>query len=810
MKKRFSVIIALIMVLAIAVPVLASCVNEKDVKSIEVVEPTTTFKVGETIDYDNLKIKVTYEDNSTETKTVKALKATYTKADLSKVGNTSYTVTFKGKTATVNIVVEENQQGDIKDFQAQTFVEPSFYTNYRTKSQIGSEEETRADFRIKGEVYEVGNANKFIFRPTATGLDLEEHNIQTVTNVKTTAKVYSKDTKGGTYAEITGDDLSQFVTIDDNTYKFSEEAAGKFVKLEISIDSEEYDVSTLEESLRTITVECVIVDGGYNVYNQLGLSVMNDMQKQAWADLWGAAATWDNTSKTYVLSPKSGETPVQLEADSEPLYTYVGNIKWVVIHSGFELDANQMPSSYFWSETDEDYNTAMSSISGLEDMQAKLKGSLKDGTNNSTTYRVLDLIPGTATVAETGISVNMQKGLFSTSKVSVSGNYNSVIVSAEYKAGERNLITVVDHGGNSDSLPPAPVPHWAVFQIHMPISVEGIEKSYDIKNLSMKGNCAKDDIDADTKAKGVPAGMMMANCYANNMTFGNIISETFFTNVVVDGFGATVQTPEGSIEAPTGVDILNSKFYDSYSNMCYMWRSNVNIENSELIGAGGPLFILADGQSHFVDDAVQHTDDEGANLTVDTDSVLESYATGNESWYATYNAGPIINQFKGTLDPMLRNFNKTIIKTENKLDYINLIAAIVPSTDLIFKGHSNNRLLDVCGTFMTKDGETVIDQFNMHNNYLVALRANANNNAKNFPIILQTGENFMFTDGRELYTLGTNGAQKFDPATDGVKWASDTHTKLAIYLSAGSLPVGTSVSPYFGVIVQLDQLQKAN
>ncbi len=98
---------------------------------------------------------------------------------------------------------------------------------------------------------------------------------------------------------------------------------------------------------------------------------------------------------------------------------------------------------------------------------------------------------------------------------------------------------------------------------------------------------------------------------------------------------------------------------------------------------------------------------------------------------------------------MLRNFNKTIIKTENKLDYINLIAAIVPSTDLIFKGHSNNRLLDVCGTFMTKDGETVIDQFNMHNNYLVALRANANNNAKKFP------DNF--TNGRKLYVYRRTG-----------------------------------------------------
>ena len=46
MKKRFSVIIALIMVLAIAVPVLASCVNEKDVKSIEVVERSEERRVG--------------------------------------------------------------------------------------------------------------------------------------------------------------------------------------------------------------------------------------------------------------------------------------------------------------------------------------------------------------------------------------------------------------------------------------------------------------------------------------------------------------------------------------------------------------------------------------------------------------------------------------------------------------------------------------------------------------------------------------------------------------------------------------------
>ena len=116
----------------------------------------------------------------------------------------------------------------------------------------------------------MGNVNKFIFRPSATGLDLDEHKTITVTNVKTTAKVYSKNTKDGAYTELTGEDLANFVAIDDNTYKFSQGAAGKYVKLEIAIDAEEYDLSLLEEDNSVITVEMLVVDGGYNVYDQLG------------------------------------------------------------------------------------------------------------------------------------------------------------------------------------------------------------------------------------------------------------------------------------------------------------------------------------------------------------------------------------------------------------------------------------------------------------------------------------------------------------------------------------------------------------
>ena len=73
MKKRFSVLIALIMVLAIALPVMAACETEKVVQSLAFDNPQKNYKVGDTIDYDSWKVIITYTDGTTETKTVKAL-----------------------------------------------------------------------------------------------------------------------------------------------------------------------------------------------------------------------------------------------------------------------------------------------------------------------------------------------------------------------------------------------------------------------------------------------------------------------------------------------------------------------------------------------------------------------------------------------------------------------------------------------------------------------------------------------------------------------------------------------------------------
>lgn len=734
---------------------------------------------------------------------------------------------------------ESNLSGVVLSFSA-----PDSYLNYRQRSTTTGD--SLGYYKLTGEQaapYEVGTVNKFIFRPsvrlrTAQG---------TVTdyNPTTTAKVYVSDTKGGNYSL-----LNNNYTASNNTYKFDESLAGKYIKLEISLSGSNY---TIPSSIQNkVVAEFVLVKGGYNVYDQRGLSVMNDLQKIVWAPLWGVGTTIvkDTTLSSreskyqYKVEFTDVQNAVQLAADDLPLYKYVGNVDTVILHNDLDLDPTQMPQDFFWQAGDERYYSAYQSLAGWSHQQELLVGSLKDGDNSgsgdlSNYMPMYDRSPDDQwAVIDLGFTVNMQKGFYSTAKVSVFGNYFSLTHILE--RGGRRLQNYVDW--DNDTKVGDPVPHWSVFQLMTnknkdadPNTRGNADNPFTIKNIAMKGSTPQRDYyDQGKTIYFAPAGIMLANTYSS-IKFDNVNANNFFVNITGDNYGE-------SEDFKTSYQLSNSKLYDAYSNMIYTWRGHIDVKNSELVGSGGPLFILCDGLNTDNNtngaDIMNGTDDGGPTLTVDQASRLEAYATGAESWYDANSATALVTMMRGQVETLFNGVGKTLrwVKDGDRMrpykdddsdknQYVNVIAALICSPGNLISG-LNNEKIDVRST--AEIGQS--NEYKLHNSYVKTVRQLTQKNGTNFLLLAQMGSLWLATDQQGLInpdgiqqyygTVQSQGKEAARTASWGTtqamqasagQWmqasAATYSNKVCIYLSAGSLS-GSANAPYFGVILDIGDYSK--
>ncbi|MBR5251081.1 MAG: hypothetical protein IKV38_03585, partial [Clostridia bacterium] len=622
-------------------------------------------------------------------------------------------------------------------------------------------------------IYEVGNLNKFIFVPTIEGIETTNPVPTTINqSPKTATKVYIKGDNGVYGNALTESELADYVSIEDNTYQFTKDAAGKIFKLEISLDKEAYIIhSTLSNT--TISIEFLVVDNGYNAYNQDGLAIMTDAFK---------AEIWEEILK------KNTDNPLQLEADDKPLYQYIGQVDVLILHGSIVLDANKLPSAYFWQESDTAYLTAKGNISPLFENKVSLIGSLKDGTGEGGAFDTANYLDTTITVA----NKNMQKALYTTTCCSLSGNYFDIKVpiAEQNNNTERRFNTVVWFEAKTD--PNFPLSHWSLFKAVKSLADlrNDVDCNLYFKNCSMTGNQGKSE-------SNTPAGMLMINSAVDELVFNNVIGSSFFANLTQDNYLLV----EGKTFSKCLNKIIKSKFFDSYSNMITTWRGSFIIEESVLQNAGGPLFIMMDGLR--IDGETD--DSKGPNITVDSKSKLESYATGTENWFVQNNAQALIMGMQA-MDPLFNNyFGKTILTSKSNKAYVNIIAAIIPDpASNLFNPEIDG--IELCGYYSQyqEDPTNVVATYAMHNPVLQVV--------KQMPVktyVFQSGNNFAIL-GQEVLLNTNNVELGQDFAENGAnstiaQWKSTATNTLGIYMTAD--PTSTKL-PYFGVVLGFNDMAK--
>lgn len=258
--------------------------------------------------------------------------------------------------------------------------------------------------------------------------------------------------------------------------------------------------------------------------------------------------------------------------------------------------------------------------------------------------------------------------------------------------------------------------------------------TFDFCNVNLVGNANRtEDI---TKA----GGLILSKAKDGVANYTNIIATAWLTTYFA----------EGNYNDHTGVDdglisnITKCKTYDNFSSIIYAWGENtVTIEDCELKRCGGPLAILCH---------VEPNEDKGLVpvYNVDSDTVLESYVTGQEAWFNIMGASALATVLKGfdaSINAASQEFlqNKTFIKT-------------------VTENSSTKEVLNVLAVVMHCDGPmaTSTKQIKGEFNYgEVGLNMNSNEDYNNYIAnycggvapILQSGGKTLFSDGTNMYKV---------------------------------------------------------
>lgn len=735
----------------------------------------TKFVKDSTVTYTG-KLVITYVDNTSKTVDITAAMFGDSPISTANLGQKEYAVKyFDAETSVIVKVVPA--EADKVTFT--TWKMPSFIDNYTTKSGNINNDPLNGestDFRMTAK-YEVGNANKFLLAPEAlnSGSDVEG---QIWTNAK--FEVKGEDNN---YTELTGDALKEFVTIENNAYLFSNTAAGKTVKITVTVDTDYHNVN---ENIAPLTLEFVVVENGYNVYKQEGLAVMTDLiRPEIWAGILGCAV---DANGEYVYLPDASKA-LRLEADAEPLFKYVGKVDWVVLHGDITIDPDKLPDAYFWSEGDEGYQTAYNTLTGAAyeaERKAMLNGSLKDwaapsGDNN-----------GNYMICKYNADDNNNKGLYSTNRANVSGNFSAITLSKVRSEGGRLLESVVYRHTHEASRKDEVGPQWHLFKMFVEKTPCGIvgedgyqhaamdycnspDKTFTLKNISLKGttglagtSAAKED---GTGKGNISGGCAMLNtaCATTNLT--NVLAEGFNINFSADNyFGRSIYA-----------NIDSCRIVDSFSAAVFTWRGVIDVKNSYMKNFGGPAFIISDGDRRSSYDNLDTT--LSPTVTLDQNSYAESYARGTEPWYAALDSS--VTMLFGQLQVISNGFanNEYIRKSFFHDGRANVIAIMIPETGSVFEDQPT-------------DGSSpiVITGKYTHNKQNMTVTASMTD-----PTFRQNVARGLIINSGSCYAY-INAEGGLD--ADWTQWANPANLSdtITVWLNVKAL-MGMGNSPYIGIVI---------
>lgn len=632
MKKSIALLLAIMLVVSCLSFV--ACDNTPDVKvtSISVKEGTlpTTVKQDTVIDYNKVIVVVKFSDGTTKELAVTSNGFKYQAVDTSVAGKATFKVTYADQETTVEVTVEAVEKNI---YSVTEFSNTEGYKMYEVNKAEQSNKEN--EFYVKDAPYAVGSVNGYVCNPKVIAVDIMSGNDDEVElkNVKTTYELF----EDGSTTALTGDNLTKYLAkVDNNVYYFTPAANDKQFRLKITL-SEEYD-TILDTPYIEQTIK--VVDG-YNVYDAKGLSVLDNINNIAWAEIKDTKLAWDD----------------------QKLTDYAG-VKQVILHDEIVVAKKDLPAKYFWTKNDEAVNGGISYADALSRLPENMK-HLLDGSLKETSW-------GEAWEDNSG----RQRGLYASNGIGLNGNYMQVSYEDGLVVDDKGNVTAPNGGiyiawdfNDSAKNSGYAEPHYS-FVAYKNVDETGANGNRIVQNVLFVGKTGKTD------NTNLPAAIMMFHnsMTENKATLDNIVANSWFANVELNN--------------RTVLDISNCKWYSSFSQMVYgYYAKEINVTNSEMKRSGGPLFILQSATSDRGEDSIAN---ESTVLNIDSTANMESWLSGREAWFAinTKEAMSMVNQLMMLSKIVDNTAGTSFFKMDGELAKSNVIAVLIPKPADAFDNQS--------------------------------------------------------------------------------------------------------------------------
>lgn len=211
--------------------------------------------------------------------------------------------------------------------------------------------------------------------------------------------------------------------------------------------------------------------------------------------------------------------------------------------------------------------------------------------------------------------------------------------------------------------------HSTLFYGSFAEGVDPAKCNFDIQDLEVSGNLG---VSAESTIK-VGGPMFMKTEVTSS--FNNVNVSKFYMALMAVG-NETVENSTYDVQ-PT-LNVNSCRFRDTFNASIYCYAGGtINIKNSELVNAGGPLLFL----NPRTEDFSAYTSDISklgkAEVNIDNKSFLSNKSEGKGGWFDAYSATTLAGQLIN-LDQLFATIGMSFLRKDNNVSKFNFLMVNLP------------------------------------------------------------------------------------------------------------------------------------